>query len=342
MCSEQVHAHAGDAIVSSPGMHEMAKQVVSMLASAENGAVFPHIKAECTTFKNGEIKPWVTETVRGEHVFLMHPLQYPDPNTAFVALSLTLDALTRASVDGITLVLPYMSYLRQDRKDKPRVPISGSVLARMIESYREVRRVITLDMHADQIQGFFRDIPVDNLNGGVVFAEHFRKYFRDDFRNVMVVATDVGGGTRARRFAECMNATIPVALFDKRRSQANQVDSVFFVGDKKDVAGKSVILFDDMIDTGGTIRAGAGELIKYGAKEVFVCATHAVLSGGAEHYFREAGFKVVVMPTIPRPGSYWAEHSSWLEAVPLEPLLAETILQASIVGGSVSKLLVRR
>lgn len=320
-------------LLSSPGMHEMAERIMPLLKA--RSAHFSHQRVGYTPFANGEIKPQIPETVRGMHAFFLHPLQHPDPNTALMSMLLTCDALTRGSVAGITLVLPYIPYLRQDRKDKPRVPISARLVADLIESNPRVDRLITLDMHADQEQGFF-SIPVDNLSGSVVHAEYFRKRFNNDFSNVVVVAPDFGSAVRARRFAARLNENVPVSIIDKRRPGPNKVKVIGFVGES--VENRDIILYDDMIDTGGTIRAAVEEILRRGARSACICVTHALFSGDAEESFLEARYPVVVTPSIPRPYNYWRRHEAWLEAVSIDELLAGAMHEASTIGGSLSKL----
>lgn len=322
-----------NALLSSPGMHDMADRIAATLQ--EGDAPFARIRVDPIHFASGELKPTIPETVRGKHVFFLHPLQEPDPNTALMSMLLTIDALTRASVGRITLVLPYLSYLRQDRKDTPRVPISARLVADLIELSGAVERVITLDMHADQAQGFF-SIPVDNIGASGVHAEYFREKFGGDFSTVAVVAPDFGSAVRARRFAARLDERVPVSIIDKRRPGPNQAEVLGFVGEG--VAGKDVILYDDLIDTGGTIRAAMAEITKRDARSVCVCATHGLFSGDAAERFKLAGHPVVITPTVPRPSAYFAANAPWLEVVPIDALLAETIREASRVGGKVSRL----
>jgi ribose-phosphate pyrophosphokinase len=319
-------------VVSSSGMHEMAASVVSILKKKRDLAL-PHQKIECERFANGELLPLVPETARGQHVFFFHPMQLPDPNTALVAMHLTNDALTRAAVDGITLVAPYLSYLRQDRRSGKRVALSARAVADIIQA-GGVKRIITCEMHADQAEGFF-SFSVDNLGGMGIFADHFKKVRGGDFTDVLVVAPDLGSAVRARRFADKLG-DLPVTICEKRRPAPNQSEVLSIIGEP--VAGKTVIIFDDMIDTGGTIRGAVQALKNIGAKEVFVCAVHGIFSADAEQKFADAHSDVFVTNSIPREAAYYKKHSSWLTLVPLDDLLAEAIYQASRKGGSVSKL----
>lgn len=283
-----------------------------------------------TLFANGELKPFIPETVRGKHVFFLHPLQEPDPNIALMLMFLTADALKRASVSGITLVLPYIPYLRQDRKDEPRTPISARLIADLIETNRKVERLITLDIHADQEQGFF-SIPVDNISARTVHAEYFRTKFHNNFQNIVVVAPDFGSAVRARRFAQKLGKDVPVSIIDKRRTGPNQIEVIGFIGPS--VANKHVIIYDDMIDTGKTIRGAMSEIIRQGALSVCMCATHGIFSQRAEESFAIAGQQIVVAGTIPRTSEYIVRNSAWLSFVQIDELLAD-----AISGNSVSKL----
>lgn len=320
-------------VISSPGMHDTAASVVSMLRKKHN-CIFPHYRVEHTRFANGEVVMQIPETVRRQHAFFFHPLQLPSPSDAIITMLLTNDALKRASVSGITLVLPYMSYLRQDRKDKPRVPISARMLADLIESNRYVSRIITADMHADQEQGFF-SLPVDNLMCSKIFAEYVVKTLACDVSDVVAIAADLGGAVRTRRFARGLGE-VQVAIFEKRRTGPNQSEVVSIIGPS--VEGKIVVIFEDMIDTGGTIRGVVASLKQLGAREVFVCATHGIFSGGTEEKFASENVRVFCTNSIPRDESYYTRHASWLTCVPIDELFADAVYQASLVGGSVSKL----
>ncbi len=329
---ESKNLYGANVLISSPGMQEMAEEIIFILGEDN----FTHIPADYTTFANGEIKPCISKTVRGTHVFLLHDLQYPDPNIAFMQMLITADALKRASVNGISLVLPYIPYMRQDRKDKPRVPITARLIADLIETNRRVVRVITFDMHADQEQGFF-SIPVDNINAMLVHSEYFKKKFANNFRDVVVVAPDFGSGVRAERFAGRLHPDVPVSIIQKRRPGPNETEVTGFVGPQ--VNDKIVIVYDDMIDTGGTIRSAVQEIFRQGALDVYTCVTHGIFSNNSEVEFKKAGRPVVITSSIPRSAQYKEDNASWLHFVPIETLLAKTIYEASIVGGSMSKFL---
>ncbi len=325
--------NGGNVIVSSPRMHEMGARITTLLNT--RGVPFSHIRANCPTFACGEPLPHIPTTVRGEHVFLLHQLQWPNPCTALMSMLLTADALLRASVSGITVVAPFMSFQRQDRKPEPRSPISARVTADLIETNSKIERIITMDMHADQEQGFF-SIPVDNLNARVVQEQYLREKFDNDFRNVVVVAPDVGGTKRSRRLAARLGKKVRFAIIDKQHTGPNETEVIGFVG--ASVKGRDVVINDDIIDTGGTIRGAVAEMFRRKARSVTVLGTHILLSKRADEKFRKDRYNLVGIPTIPRPKAYLKKNASWLTFLSIDELLANAIHEASIVGGSVSKL----
>src|SRR5690242_15325666 len=222
-------------------------------------------------FADGETHLQIQENVRGADVFLVQPTCAPVDHH-LMELLLMIDALKRASAERITAVLPYYGYARQDRKDRPRMPISARLVASLIER-AGASRVLALDLHAAQIQGFF-DIPVDHLFSAPVMIEYFAG--RYDRRELIVVSPDAGGVERARSFAKKMN--VPLAFIDKRRTEANVAEVMTIIGE---VRGKHCLIVDDLVDTAGTLINGVDALLEQGAKSVSACATHAVLSGPA-------------------------------------------------------------
>jgi ribose-phosphate pyrophosphokinase len=236
---------------------------------------------EVSRFADGEIFVKINENVRGRDVFIVQATNPPADN--LLELLLLIDAARRASAHRIAAVLPYYGYARADRKDQPRVAISAKLFANILV-HAGAERVITIDLHSHQVQGFF-DIPVDHLYASPVFLDYFRA---KDLGDVAVVAPDVGAAKMARGFARRMNATM--ALIDKRRPKPNEAEVVHLVGD---VAGRTAILIDDMIDTGGTFAQAAHALKKNGAVAVYGCATHALLSRDASLRLQEAPFEEV-------------------------------------------------
>ncbi|MBA2687445.1 MAG: ribose-phosphate pyrophosphokinase [Gemmatimonadaceae bacterium] len=236
-----------------------------------------------TRFADGEIFVRIDENIRGNDVFIIQPTNPPSDN--IMELVLLIDAAKRASAARITCVMPYYGYSRQDRKDQPRVAIGAKVLANMIVT-AGADRVVGLDFHQHQLQGFF-DVPVDHLYAAPVFVSHFRK---KDLGEPVIVAPDVGSAKMARGFAKRLNGSL--AIIDKRRPKANVSEVVNVVGE---VEGKHCILADDMIDTAGTVSEAARALKNLGALDVFVCATHALLSGPAVERLSNAPIKEVVV-----------------------------------------------
>ena len=252
--------------------------------------------SEVGAFSDGENYVSIYETVRGSDVFVIQSTSSP-VNDNLMELLIMIDALRRASAGRITAVIPYFGYARQDRKTKPRDPISAKLVANLI-TRAGADRVLTMDLHANQIQGFF-DIPVDNLLGSPVFVDHFRAKFADCHDETMVVSPDVGSVARARAFAQKLD--MPLAIVDKRRQKANSSEVMNIIGE---VEGKNVILLDDMVDTGGSLCHAAKALVEIGgAKSVTACASHGVLSGPAYDRINDSVIdEVIFLDTIqPRP-----------------------------------------
>ena len=247
---------------------------------------------ECGNFSDGECFVSIYETVRGSDVFVIQSTCGP-VNNNLMELLVMIDAFKRASAGRITAVIPYFGYARQDRKAKPRDPISAKLVANMLTT-AGADRVLTMDLHAAQIQGFF-DIPVDNLLGSPLFVDYFKSRFGDD-ENTMVVSPDVGSVARARAFAQKLGMTM--AIVDKRRQKANQCEVMNVIGDVK---GKKCILFDDMVDTAGSLCNAAKAIVEIGgATEVYACATHGVLSGPANERIADSCIKeLTFLNTIP-------------------------------------------
>jgi len=251
--------------------------------------------SKVSTFADGEISVETYESVRGADVFIVQPTCNP-VNDNLMQLLIMIDAFSRASAGRITAVIPYFGYARQDRKSKSRDPISAKLVADLITT-AGADRILTLDLHAAQIQGFF-NIPVDVLTGMPIFARYYQhKFSREELDNFIAVSPDIGSVSRARAFAQRLG--IPLAIIDKRRQQANHCEVMNIIGD---VSKKRVILFDDMVDTGGSLCNGANALIKNGATEVYACASHGVLSGDAIELIEKSAMKeILFLDTIPLP-----------------------------------------
>lgn len=267
-------------------------------------------KASINRFSDGEISVRIDESVRGKDIFIIQPTCAPTNDNLMELLIIT-DALRRSGANSINAVIPYFGYARQDRKASPRVPISARLVANLIEQ-SGVHRVITMDLHAGQIQGFF-DIPVDNLYGSIVFADYLRT---KSFENPIIASPDIGGVARARYFADKMG--MDLVIVDKKREKANESEVMNIIGD---VSGKDVILVDDMIDTAGTMCKAADALKERGAKSVMALGTHPVLSGLAlEHIAKSSLDEVVVTNSIPLRNSH-----PKIKVLNVAPLFAEVI-----------------
>ena len=248
---------------------------------------------QVTTFSDGEISVNINETVRGCDVFVVQSTNNP-VNENLMELLIMIDALRRASAGRITAVIPYYGYARQDRKAKARDPITAKLVANLITA-AGADRVLTMDLHAAQIQGYF-DIPLDHLLGGSLLANYFNE---KNIEDLVVVSPDLGSVTRSRKFANQLDGEVPLAIIDKRRPKANVCEVMNLIGD---VNGKNVIMLDDMIDTAGTITNAANALKEFGAKDIYACCTHAVLSGPAiERIENSAISELIVLDTIRLP-----------------------------------------
>jgi ribose-phosphate pyrophosphokinase len=270
-------------------------------------------EVEIKRFSDGEIREQIGENIRGTDVYVVNST-CPPVNENLMELLIFIDAAKRASAARVTAVIPYFGYARQDRKDRPRVPITAKLVANLI-SAAGANRVLTVDLHCGQIQGFF-DIPVDHLSGDVVFA----RYFQDNGANDMVVVSpDTGSVHRIRDFARRLYA--PLAIVDKRRPKANVSEVMNVIGD---VAGKRALIFDDMIDTGGTLVKAAQAIMERGAVDVCACSTHAVFSGDAVAQVNDSVLsEVLVSDSIPLSDE--AAASPKVKVLSIAPLVGEAI-----------------
>lgn len=293
-------------VISGNAHQELAKEIAAHLDISLTSA-------DVRKFSDGEIFVEVQENVRGADVFVVQPTCTP-VNDHLMELVIMVDALRRASARRITAVVPYYGYARQDRKNAPRVPISAKVVAEMFMAVG-VRRVLCMDLHAGQIQGFF-NIPVDHLYAAPVLLDYIEQTFDGE---VIMVSPDAGGVERTRAFAKRLNSGL--AIIDKRRDKPNECEAMHVIGD---VEGKTAILMDDMVDTAGTLCAGAATLLANGAKEVHACCSHPVLSGPAIDRIRDSKLKsLVVTNSIPLNGK--ATECGKIKVLSVSKLLADAI-----------------
>ena len=293
-----------------PLAEAICKEVGTELGNAEVGA-----------FSDGENFVSIYETVRGSDVFVVQSTSSP-VNDNLMELLIMIDALKRASAGRITAVMPYFGYARQDRKTKPRDPISAKLVANLI-TRAGADRVLTMDLHANQIQGFF-DIPVDNLLGNPVFVDYYAKKFGERAEDMVVVSPDVGSVARARTFAQKLHMNL--AIVDKRRQKANQCEVMNVIGD---VAGKDCILFDDMVDTAGSLCNAAKAIVEVGgARNVYACASHGVLSGPALERLEGSNItELALLNTIPETQGAGCSKIKYLSVAPMFGEAIERIYQ---------------
>lgn len=296
-------------IISGSANKALAKEVAKRL----NVDLTP---TELQRFSDGELYVRILESVRGADVFLIQPTS-PDANLNLMELLITIDALKRCSTQRITAVIPYFGYSRQDRKIRAREPISAKLVAKMIES-AGAQRVITFDLHVAQLQGFF-DIQSDNLDLIPIYVEHI---LNRKLKNIVFVAPDVGGASRVRRVARVMHA--PIAIIDKRRSEGT--NKPFIENIIGDIKGKTCVMIDDMIDTAGTITEASSLLKRKGAKDIYVYATHAILSGSSVEKLEKSEIKEIVFTnTIDIPKNKIIKKMKFIS---IAPFLSEIIKRA--------------
>lgn len=292
-------------LISGTANRKLAEEVAKILK-------VPLTPVEIKRFSDGEIYSRVLESVRGCDVFIIQPTS-PDASLHLMELLILVDALKRSSPDKITAVIPYYGYCRQDKKTKPREPITAKLVANMIQT-AGVDRVIMFDLHVPQVQGFF-DIPSDNLDIVPLFADYIAN---KKLKNIVVVSPDAGGAARAREYGKILHA--PIAIIDKRRPEQNVAAVEHVIGDVK---GKTAVIVDDLIDTAGSITEAANILVKFGAKEVYALATHGVFSNTAAERIRKSKLReAVVSNTIEIPKE---KITNKVKVISIAPLLAEDI-----------------
>ena len=271
-------------------------------------------QCEIKRFSDGEVQVNINETVRGHQVFVIQTTSAP-VNDHYMELLIMIDALKRASAEKINVIMPYYGYSRQDRKAAARQPISAKLMADLLQT-AGANRVLCLDLHADQIQGFF-NIPTDNFYAMPVFAEYFLK---KGLQNMVVVSPDHGGTTRARRLATVLDA--PIAIADKRRPKPNQAEIMSMIGD---IAGKDCIVIDDMVDTAGTLTVVTNYMKKQGANKIFACCTHGILSGNAINRINESAIDEFVCTNTIRLSDEILSNPK-IKQLSIAPLLGQGIM----------------
>lgn len=287
---------------------DLAREIAAYLGTTVGDSVV-------NRFNNGEVQVMINESVRGKDIFIVQPTCGPIVNDNVMELLIMADAFKRASANHITAVIPYYGYARQDRKARGREPITAKLMADLLET-AGITRVVTIDLHAAQIQGFF-NIPFDHMPGGPLMAEYIKSKNLED---MVVISPDLGGVSRARNFAEMLNT--PLAIIDKRRPEPGVAEVMNLIGDVK---GKTCIMVDDMVDTAGSLTEGARALKKFGAKEVYACCTHPILTDPALSRIAQSDItELVVTNTIPLAPS--KKHPK-IKVLSIAPILAETILR---------------
>ena len=287
---------------------DLAREIAAYLGTSVGDAVI-------NRFNNGEVQVMINESVRGKDIFIVQPTCGPIVNDNVMELLIMADAFKRASAKHITAVVPYYGYARQDRKARGREPITAKLMADLLTT-AGVTRVVTIDLHAAQIQGFF-NIPVDHMPGGPILADYIKE---KNLENPVVVSPDLGGVSRARLIANKLNCSI--AIIDKRRPEPGVAEVMNLIGS---VEGKTAIMVDDMVDTAGSLTEGARALMKFGAKAVYACCTHPVLTEPAISRIEESNItELIVTNTIPLPPE---KRHPKIKVLSVAPILAETILR---------------
>lgn len=328
--------------VACPRMLPVATNILAILREKYPGIHAHVIPIEYERFASGEYIAYIPESIRGLDVLLFHAF-HPDPTTEFMKFLIASDAVELASPRRVRVVLPFMPYQRQDRKAKSREPITARHVWRLMAVTRSIVGGITLDLHCEQEQGF-SEFPLDNFPGVRILASALMKRFKGDFNNVVLVSPDLGSTKRAERLRDRLirlagEQAVGMGIIDKRRPAPNIAEIKNYYGAPLD--GKTAIIIDDMIDTGGTIINAGRYAKEKGAAGVIILATHGIFSESngtsAEEKFAASGFEVIVTNSIPRDASYYIEHAKWLTVAPIEVAFAGVLEQAMQRGGSVSQ-----
>ena len=323
------------ALIATPLFVPMAEYIAEHLVSNHISAIVAHIKEE--QFADGEVCPEILENVRRKKVYLLSEVEIGRQAENSFKLLVLMDAIRRASGGEISVVLPCMPYARQERrKGGKRVPISAKVLIRHLE-IAGAKGFFVIDLHANAIEGFANEAPIEHLNGRVLLAEHVRSLYPEGFENVISLSADTGGVERNKKFAMRLDPTIRIMSGEKRRGETNKVSEWHLMGNWEHVNGKDILIHDDIIDTGGTLLFAASRLFDGGARSVTVVCTHGIFSfkdRSAEEKFAQSKIKVVVSNTVPRTKAYYETHKNWLSVVSIAPMLAEAI-RRDIKGESI-------
>lgn len=292
-------------------------------------------KLNVIRFPSGEVKPQIAENVRGKDIFFFFGFSTGNFNDELITLVIAMNTLDKADCGRVTLVLPFFPYTRQDQKDDSRTPLSASVIIRMLELSSSFDRVITVDLHAGQLESVFSSrIKFDHLHGGVVMAPAIKKYLKGEIKDLVVIAPDNGSAKRAKKLAHDIGSNVPIAIFDKERTQRRSKTGAMIGAE---IDNKICFINDDMIDTSGTIADAASILKQEGAKEVIISSTHAILStkDGMRAYEKlaTAGVNVIVTDSLA------TEPRDWLTVLPIGSLMGDVIYENITPNGSVSKII---
>lgn len=328
-------------ILSGRKAEKFTKEVVGCIRKKSNGLKIKVVPIDVKNFKNGELNIKLLDSVRGSETIIFQ--QFTQPGTEMheeiFELMLLCDTVSRAAANSITLCVPFIPYLRQDRKVEGREPISAKVLFNLIQKScsGKLSRIVTFDMHNPAEQGFV-DLPLDNIPAMPVFAEFFVRESWFDPKNTVILAPDSGSAKKAEKLSGCLGLSDGVAIVHKERKKGEAAKAKSIIGD---VRGKQVLLIDDMIDTGGTMMAAADLAREKGAKDIYVAGTHGIFAGESTKEFPKRKIKVITTDCIPKDDDYLKTHESWLSALSIAEYTAEVIYE-NAVGGSVSSVIERQ
>jgi ribose-phosphate pyrophosphokinase len=327
--------NASNAIIATPGLDDYVDRVMYHF---RYNADFCRIYSEKIGFASTESKPIIKESVRKRNVFLVADLTQPDVDRAIMHTDRTINALESSHAESISLVAPFLPYMRQDHQDaNVRSSLSAQALISQFERYNKLEQIITIDLHAPQIEGFGKPGLIDNLSGAVLLDQYLATKFPDP-TTLTVVSPDVGGLKRARSAGEAYYKNMTIGSIDKRRDAPNEAIPLRYIGSPEDIEGKDIILFDDMVDTAISVINGGKILQQHNPKSITVFATAGVLSEKdgvpAIERFRKSGLQLVILDTILRPESFYEENKDCLTVLRTHDFIAKAIYESSRVGGS--------